>query len=281
MLTKQVFNKKIPFYLSPVRYFYRKFSSLIFREIKLVQITHNGLKYLLWAHEDVGKRLILQRRYEQTEMSAFSRLIMPGDICIDVGGNVGIYSLYFAKLCGFDGHVYVIEPIRKNRLVINLAAEINTLDNISVYPYALSNCEGVVELEIPSIDGAYAYMKPGVGEEVTNSLGVRCLSLDCFLQEEGIDKVDILKIDVEGAEKLVLDGAVELLSDLSRRPRVIMIELVDDFLERFGSNVSEALSMMRTLGYSPFYADSDGHMSPFRDNDINRIFNVFFLCDRG
>jgi FkbM family methyltransferase len=243
----------------------------------LFQIEKDSIKYLLWANEDIGKRMILQGGYEQSELLAFKKLIRNGDICIDVGGNVGIFSLNFAKCCGAHGHVYVIEPMKKNQLVIELAAEINGLKNVSIFPYALSDRDGEVVLEVPSVDGAYAFIKPSQDSSSSGQLSVRCLPLSQFVQEQAIRQLDILKIDVEGAEKLVLDGGKEILSDGSRKPRVVMVELVDEFLGRYGATVSSVLSMMSELGYEPYYAQGNGELLPFDMRDINRIFNVFFL----
>lgn len=280
MSNKTIVNKKISLCLVPFRYFYRKISSLVFSDVRLFQISKNGIKYLLWAHEDIGKRMIIQRQYEQGEMRAFAQLVRPGDVCVDVGGNVGIYSLNFARFCADAGRVYVLEPIRRNRLVVRLAAEINSLQNISVFPYAMSSGEGEVELEIPSVDGAYAFIKPAGTSGTPDTIKVRSLTLSKFMDEERIKRIDILKIDVEGAEKLVLDGASEVLGDNLRRPRVIMIELVDEFLGRYGSMVTEVLSVMEGFGYSAYYAKDNGRLAVFTEHDINRIFNVFFLCDQ-
>jgi FkbM family methyltransferase len=277
VITKTIVNKKLPFYLVPVRFLYRKIASRLFKNVRLIQIERDSIKYLLWANEDVGKRMILQGGYEQSELLAFRKLIRNDDICIDVGGNVGIFSLNFAKCCGEHGHVYVIEPMRKNQLVIELAAEINGLKNMSVFRYALSDRDGEVTLEIPSADGAYAYIKSNHDKSGSEQLSVRCLPLGKFVNEQAIQKIDVLKIDVEGAEKLVLDGGKEIFLDNRRKPRVLMVELVDEFLGRFGATVLGVLAMMSELGYEPYYAQSNGELLPFDTKDINQIFNVFFL----
>lgn len=277
MIAKTIVSKRLPFYLVPVRFLYRNIASRIFKNVRLFQLEKDSIKYLLWANEDIGKRMILQGSYEQSELLAFNKLIRNGDICVDVGGNVGIFSLNFAKACGEQGHVYVIEPMRKNQLVIELATVINGLKNVTVFPYALSDRDGVVTLEVPSIDGAYAFIKSTEDNNGSVQFSVRCLPLGIFAHEQSIQKIDILKIDVEGAEKLVLDGSMEILLDKSRKPRVVMVELVDEFLGRYGATVADVLSVMARLDYEPYYAQGNGELRPFDTSDINRIFNVFFL----
>ncbi len=277
MTTKTIVSRQLPFFLIPIRFIYRNIATRIFKKIRLFQVERASISYLLWANEDIGKRMMLQGGYETSELLAFKKLIHDGDVCIDVGGNVGIFSLNFAKCCGPHGHVYAIEPMRKNQLVIELAAEINGFKNVAIFPYALSDRAGSVVLEIPSVDGAYAYIKSTREDGKFDQLTVRCLPLDKFVQEQEIKRVDILKIDVEGAEKLVLDGGREILSDINRRPRVVMVELVDEFLARYATTVSEVLTMMSGLGFAPFYAQGNGELVPFSNEDINKIFNVFFL----
>ena len=277
MTSKTIVNKKLPFFLLPLRALYRYIASRIFNSVRLFQIKKNNIKYLVWANEDIGKRLILQGGYETNELLAFHRLIRQGDVCVDVGGNVGIFSLNFAKCCKNEGKVYVIEPIRKNQLVIELAAIVNGIDNIQIFPFALSDRDGEVVLEIPSIDGAYAYIKNSDQTGSVANLTVRCLPLDVFVNEQNIMRIDILKIDVEGAEMLVLEGGKAILSDPVRRPRVVMVELVDEFLNRYGSNVSDVLSMMGSLGYQPFYAHGNGELLAYKRENVNKLFNVFFI----
>lgn len=278
-MTKSIISKKLPPYLIPIRYLYRKIAEYAFRSVRLAQVNKGGVRYLLWANEDIGKRMIFQRRYEDDERQAFKQLIRPGDICLDVGGNVGIFSLNFALKCGPTGHVHVIEPLRRNRLVIELAAEINGLKNISVHPYALSDREGQVTLEVPNIDGAYAFISQSAAPTDAGAVTVRCMTALKLIEELDLQRIDIWKIDVEGAENLVLDGAVELLRDRARRPRVVMIELVDEYLNRYESSTKTVLSVMNGHGYQAFYAASNGSLQPFTESDINNVFNVFFIAE--
>ena len=277
MIDKTIVSKRLPFYLIPIRALYRLIASNVFRRTRLFQVERNGLKYLLWANEDIGKRMILQGSYEANELMAFARLIKQGDICVDVGGNVGIFSLNFARYCGEKGFVYVIEPIRKNQLVIELAALLNGFANIKVLPLALSDREGEVVMEMPSIDGAYAFIKPTDETVNHDQFVVRCLPLSQFVDEQRLGKVDVLKIDVEGAEKLVLDGGFTILANAETRPRVVMVELVDEFLFRYEASIADVLQMMSSIGYKPFYANSEGELIPYGTDEVNKIFNVFFI----
>ena len=242
------------------------------------QISVGDVTYLIWAHEDLGKRLLLLRRYEPAETRAFHRLVRGDDVCVDAGGNIGYYSLNLGKLCKNGGHVYVFEPVLLNALLIELAVELNALHNITVVRAALSDSHGSVRLAIPDVDRAYSYIaRQGHAGANRGQQIAQCTTLDAFVAEHRIEKVDIVKIDVEGAERLVLEGARGVLSNGKGRPRVVMAELVNAFLRRFGSSVSEAIEYMRGFGYSPYYALRNGHLAMYTDEYVDRVFNVFFV----
>ncbi|MBI5450834.1 MAG: FkbM family methyltransferase [Gammaproteobacteria bacterium] len=261
--------------MRPLRAVYRyiKNSYRSREDIKQVNIGDN--KYIVWANEDIGKKLLLTRSYEMAETAAFRRYVTAGDMCLDIGGNIGYYSLNLARFCGRQGHVYTFEPMQRNAQVIALAAEINGLDNISVIQQAVSNVSGTIALTIPEQDGAYAHISTRGLEQ--NAAAIECTTVDSFTEKNRLTRVDVIKIDVEGAEQRVLEGAAHLLGDSATAPRIIMVELVNHFLSRYGASVDQVIQLMGNYGYRPHYALNNGELAPFTPSDIDSIFNVFFI----
>ena len=268
-------DRRLPFLLRPLRQLYRLGSRLFFRTRSLRQVNIGDLKYLVWSNENIGKQLILLRSFERAEVAVFRRLVRPGDVCIDVGGNIGYYSLNFAKWCGDKGQVHVFEPLHHNALVIELAAELNNIQNIAVVQAALSNTDGVVALSIPSGDGAFAHLT-GSGRDVEGMVEVPCMALDSYVTQRALERVDVVKIDVEGAEMLVLQGANAVLGG-AHRPRVLMVELVSDYLQRFGWLITDAVQYLGGFGYAPWYAVPGGRLKEYSAEVHDRVFNVFFV----
>jgi hypothetical protein len=99
------------------------------------------------------------------------------------------------------------------------------------------------------------------------------------MTSSGLPKVDVMKVDVEGAEPLVLQGASGLLSSSERRPRAIMLELLDINLSTYGTNVTEIIERMRAFSYHPFVAATGEGVRAFRPEDRNRVTNIFFLTE--
>ena len=243
----------------------------------LREIERNEVRYLVWSGEDIGKKLILLGRFEAGETAYFRKNIRPGDVCIDVGGNIGYYALNFSKACsGKGGKVFVFEPIERNALVIKLSAQRNGLENIEVIESAVSNSKRECSLETPDGDSGYAYISFSKDSERKS---VSCTTIDDFVGSRDLKRIAVLKVDVEGAEHLVLLGAKNLLSDNRARPGIIMVELVDEFLSRYGSSIDEVMKYMVSFGYKPFFASDDGRLISCQDNDMDSIFNIFFIHD--
>jgi FkbM family methyltransferase len=274
MLAKIHFDSDIPIWAVPLRVLYRVIRRAIPSRLHLKHFERKGIHYIAWINEDIGKKLLLLRSYERQETSVIKRLVHPGDTCIDVGGNIGYYSLNLAALSGPAGRVYVFEPIERNALVIKLASILNRFRNIEVLPYAVTDSEQEVSLGIPEDDTGYAYVVPS---ETCDSVKVKSLTLDSFVEQRNLDRVTFIKVDVEGAEALVLKGARRLLSDPIRGPRAVMVELIDEYLSRFNSTSHEVKEYMASLGFLPYYADQRGCLQSFEQWQGRRILNVFFL----
>lgn len=274
MKGKLVINKRRSILQSAARYFYRLATKCFPSKLSLSQCVIDGTAYLVWLNEDIGRRLFLTRSFEREETEVLKSLVRRDDICLDVGGNIGYFAINFSKWCD-KGKVYVVEPVLRNFLIIQLAGLINKRKNIIVSRLALGDNLGTAVMDIPDEDGAYAHVRTGEGE---NGEGeeVPMITLDDYLIQTNIRGIDVLKIDVEGAEAMVLAGAEKLFSDSASSPRLIMIELVNEYLGRYESSVGNVLNLLETYGYSPYYARSGG-LVPFREGDIDRVFNVFFL----
>jgi FkbM family methyltransferase len=123
---------------------------------------------------------------------------------------------------------------------------------VVVYPVACSDTEGVVEfysaLRENSSASSMSAVNAAQGKSVTASYKVRTRRLDDIVRESGVSRVDVLKIDVEGAEFLVLKGAAETLD---RYHPIIAVELIEEQLKNMGTSSAEVLGFLRSHGYAP------------------------------
>lgn len=142
--------------------------------------------------------------YELAKQKRFAQWVQPGFVVYDLGANTGFYTLLAAHLTGRQGQVYAIEPSSKNLAFLRRHIDLNALRNVICLPIAVSNRCG--QARFASHADSYLGKLDERGEEL-----VPVTTLDHLLATEQCRPPDLLKIDVEGAEYEVLQGALELL----------------------------------------------------------------------
>jgi FkbM family methyltransferase len=175
----------------------------------------NGLRVRAPLSDSVGRELFVHGSYDWSSVQAWEAAIRPGDTVVDVGAHFGTFTLSAARKVGWAGRVIAFEPnpATRERLVTNIGLN-GFADRVTVLPFALIDHDGG-EISIGSPDPANSGMsRLGLGDVM-----VACRTLDSALAEASVNRVAAVKIDVEGAERAVLDGAV---ATLASSPVVLM-----------------------------------------------------------
>lgn len=160
-----------------------------------------------------GSLVILREAFLWHEPEVGPVRVKPGDTVLDLGGNIGTSALVYSRRAGRHGKVFSFEPLTHS--VLRRNAERNRAENIEVIPAAVGEECGELDLTWSDslIDSSVAYGLPG---EV-RTIRVPVTTVDDFVRERGLDRVDVIKMDIEGAEELALRGAVETIR--KHRPR--------------------------------------------------------------
>jgi FkbM family methyltransferase len=141
----------------------------------------------------------------------------PGDVAIDIGGNLGEWMAPLAATVGREGRVYVFEPVPVLADALARTARINGFAaTVEIVPSAVADATGKAAFNMTMAaggDGALSGLSPGGGDTVPT------VTLDDFTAERGLGRLDLVKIDVEGAERRVLEGAGKTLAAL--KPRLV------------------------------------------------------------
>ncbi len=191
------------------------------------------------------QRLMYLGAYEQAETRLARSYLRTGMTFVDVGANVGYFSILSASLVGTSGRVIACEPgpYALERLRQTVAG--NNLSQITVVGAGLSDFDGTVKLFEPKGHGNYTpTMVPNIGGEPV-SVPVR--RFDKLAAELGLPRVDLMKIDVEGHEPRVFAGASELLH--TGFVRAVLCEFNDHWLRQTGSSAQELMSLLNRLGF--------------------------------
>ncbi|MFX0133938.1 MAG: FkbM family methyltransferase [Candidatus Hodarchaeota archaeon] len=213
------------------------------------QVEYMGNVYLVLANEDIGWRLITNKEYEREEIIFLEKLIREDDVCLDVGGNIGIYSVIMAKKAS-HGKVITFEPVPLNRNILAVNVILNGLNNVEIRENILNDTIGIVEFSVCE-DTAYSSIRDTKRKVESFVLKVHSTTLDELFGREN-KKVDIIKIDVEGAELLVLKGGNKLLSNPKLRPRALLIELSPINETIYNYHPDDVIRYMNSHGYEVY-----------------------------
>ena len=160
--------------------------------------------------------------FEYWKIPLFKKLIKPNMTVIDVGVNKGYYTLFFAKLINDKGKVLSFEPVPNNCHWVKESIKANKYTSIKLFQLALSDSEGAKTFFIGKKSGWGSLIHQSKRAALDKEpIVVKTKKLDDVLADEGIDDIDVIKIDVEGGDLLVLKGAENLFRK-SKKVKLLM-----------------------------------------------------------
>jgi FkbM family methyltransferase len=222
----------------------------------------NGVPYRIDPHF----RHQMSHEYEAQVASFLRTQVMPGQLCFDVGANVGVYALQLAHWSAPDGRIVAFEPNPEAATVLSRHLAMNRLsDRVRIERTAVSDAEGEADLYLAGADGMARLGAPNkvLGNAAAAS-SVRTTTLDKFSRTTALVP-DWLLIDIEGLEIAALRGGVQLISE--RRAKLgIVVEMHPNVWVASGTDRREAESLLEQLGLSvvPLTGQSD----PLADHGV-------------
>lgn len=190
--------------------------------------------------------------WEPFETSLVLSLLRPGDVFVDVGANIGYFSVLAASVVGAQGAVFAFEPDPDNYRLLWANAELNGLEHcITAVAAALSDVEGEGQLFLSenNLGDHQVY----AGDEQRSSLSIALYQGSAYLAER-IQRLDMLKVDTQGSEFQVIAGLMPLLESLDQKPRII-IELTPHSLRLAGASGRALIELLATLGQPMWIID--------------------------
>ncbi len=231
----------------------------------------NGMKIRVVWTDVIGCSIATDGYYDLPIVRLIQELLKPGMTFIDVGAHVGQYSLLASGLVGMEGAVHSFEPEPDTFALLAHNVHRNGLRNVHTVRCALAKTSQDVALYVARPDniGQTSLRQPDNFSGV--KVNVQCRTLDDYVEEHGIDAINLIKIDVEGAELDVLLGARHVLS---RNPKPhIIIEFWEEFLQAYGSSCAQVAEFLQGSGYSLFWIGETG-LTPYLPLKNPELFNV-------
>lgn len=202
----------------------------------------------------IHQSIYLRGSWEPGTWEEMKELLPEGGTFIDVGAHHGYYSLKAARAMGPSGSVISIEPNPSAIARLETNRELSGLnDQITIVPVAVSDTAGTLDLFVNEAvnTGASSLSaenaRSGAYEEgQLHSVPVPVARLDDILAGQNVQRVDLIKMDIEGAEFLALNGARQILEEF--HPALIL-ETGDDLLRNMGSSEAELRQWLDSAGY--------------------------------
>ena len=231
----------------------------------------SGVKARIWPGDDIGKPIYIGGIFEENEVKFTKSILRPGMVFFDIGANMGFYSLIGAKAVGINGRVHCFEPSPRMFGELQYNVNLNGFKNIRMNRAALGEKVGTACLSRhergKEVYGRIAAIDKAGGDYDE----VEVNTLDRYIENAGIDKIDLIKIDVEGAELQVFKGARKTLS--KPNAPIIIFEMEERHALKFNYTCKEAVDFLRGIGYK-IYSVTDGFMPIEEDFAFNtRITN--------
>ncbi|GBD39716.1 2-O-methyltransferase NoeI [bacterium HR37] len=212
----------------------------------------------------------LMQAYEPETVAFFRKHVRPGMVVVDIGANVGYYTRLFSDLVGPSGLVIAFEPHPVNLMF--LEKNLRNRANVNLIPKAVGSERGIAKIydspvasggaSLHWFDQKWKFVKsrnvkeiaPRLNREEIRIWEVEVVKIDDMLHELGVSKVDLVKIDIEGAEVVALQGAKQILSYSGA---LIVFELAPTNLREFGYTSVDLIEVLQSCGYKEFGVLSD------------------------
>lgn len=260
----------------------RKSAGFVRSRLKSNSATING--HIMYLDSEDSLRLSINRIYEELETALVKKLVKKEDVVIDLGANIGYYTLIFAKLVGKKGKVYAFEPESDNFDILKKNVNSNGYQNVVLIQKAVLNKEKKINMYVLKDNkGSHRIDKPSRGE--FNIIQIIATSLDKYF-EDSEDKINFIKMDVEGSESKVINGMKKVLE--KTKNLIIMTEFSPHAIKKSGMLPEEFIKILNENDFEVFHINRrKSKLVPLEINQLLQEYNVErenhtnLLCVKG
>lgn len=229
-------------------------------------------KDFFWLNETgyIDQNIIKTGIFEPQSTEAVKRLVKKGDIVLDIGANIGYYCIILSKLVGNEGKVIAFEPTEHFGKILKMNLEANEVTNVEVVNIGLSDKEQQLEIDIgPSS----ATLHSPLGYDIIEAKEViKLTTLDNFVQQHDIKKIDFIKIDVDGHEPYFFKGAWKALDKFDP---IILLEVSHLHYLEAGFTAWDFYNLLKRKNFKIYYEDQFDEIKT-KEDFLRRCANFAF-----
>ncbi len=231
-----------------LKYFMRLLKMTGNQSKAFIKTLHNGLKMKLHPQEHIQRQIFWYGYYEKDQVLCFESFLKPGMTVADIGANAGYYSLIASPKI-LSGRVYSFEPSPLSYKELKENITLNKISNIIPINMGISSLTTESSFYISNADNTGMSGLTRAGNFSGSVETIQLTTLDEFVRKEEIDKIDIIKMDIEGAEVQALMGMQNTIA--MHRP-IIFAEVCQELLTRFNNTVNEIYVLMKAKDYKAY-----------------------------
>jgi FkbM family methyltransferase len=208
----------------------------------------SGRRLHVRLRDNLARQILIDETFERETRLRMRNCVKAGMVVLDIGANFGYYTVQLADWVGPSGRVIAFEPNPVMIRELEQNVRLNNLQNTVVEPFALADQNGQVAFQCPPLGmEGHGSFRSNTTFIPTTTIKVPTRRLDDVLQELGLSAVDFIKMDVEGAERNVFQGATKMLSS-AHKPSMIF-ECSERLCRPFGHCVLDVLREVADFGY--------------------------------
>lgn len=243
-----------------VRAFRRRLNNYVISHYKTNYVEIDGRKMFL--DENDSLRLSF-KKYGLHEMKIAKKMIKKGDIVVDIGANIGFWTLVFAELVGKSGHVFAFEPGPENFRILQKNVEINNLQNVTLSSKAISDKPSKTKLFLSYESNDHRIYDPKDNREAVE---IETITLDEYFKNFD-QKINFIKTNIQGSDHAALIGMHEILQ---KSPSIkLVMEFYPELLEGMNSSAEKFITTLTEEGFTVYnFLDNNNLEIPINKQDM-------------
>lgn len=226
-----------------------KFNQLFLHIPSVVTLSGSDIKCICYPESSYSGMVVYNNLPEYPEMLFLGKMLKPQSIFLDVGANIGVFTLMAASKIK-KGRIYSFEPIPKVLDTLYQNISINQIqDKVKVFKKVVSDKNGIEKFIIQETS-EYSH----ISKSISKGTSIPSVKLDDFCKGEKINFIDMIKIDVEGAELKVLKGLEEFLR--KGRVKILIVEISTN-CQLYGYTQQQVIDYLREIGYLTYILNQE------------------------
>jgi len=235
----------------------RSKNGLVLRQIQ------GSKMYLDTSDPGISKELLFTGVHEELATKVLQKEVSSGMTVIDIGANLGYYALLEASIVGEEGQVYALEPVPANFNILLKNIKVNGYTNIKAYCKAVSSKSGTSTIALTDASNwgsmldikaqvVSEYMKQKMHKLTRQIIEIDTVNLDDFVEQEGINQINLIRMDIEGYEVEVIKGMLKTLKN-TPSPLKLFFEIHNKVFNNPEITIGPLLEQLLNLGFKPKY----------------------------